>query len=441
MEWDKLISNIRIPVAENDSIRNESLKIAFDSDYRRVVKSDSFRRLQDKTQVFPLDRNDFVRTRLTHSLEVAVLARDLLTEVIRLSKNKYLHTDLLSECYRLMETASLIHDIGNPPFGHFGEEAIRIWFKKNGPNLEVWEELTEQQKNDFLIFEGNAQTIRVLTKLHDYNGSADCGMRLTASTIDSVIKYTASSIELDKDILTKKKVGYFYSEQAIFKKIKESTKTENKRHPLVFLLEAADDIAYTFSDVEDGYNYGLYSFNELKNYLIKKTGIYSILDGENEASVIQTFIRVTQMKVYQSASKTFIKNYDDIMAGTFNNDLMNENINEIKLFKALKSFACDYIFNTKEIFDQEVLGFNIMNRLLDEFIPVVLKYDNLSEKMNKYEERLFDNISDWAIKLYKKETKGCLEPEKNYYRLKIAVDFVCSMTDGYARKVHDTLFK
>lgn len=126
MEWDRLVSNSRIPVFSKDSTQNWSLASSFDSDYRRVVKSDAFRRLQDKTQVFPLERNDFVRTRLTHSLEVAVVARDLLSEVIRLTKNRQIHTDLLNDCYRLMETASLIHDIGNPPFGHFGEEAIRI---------------------------------------------------------------------------------------------------------------------------------------------------------------------------------------------------------------------------------------------------------------------------------------------------------------------------
>ncbi|MBO0471061.1 deoxyguanosinetriphosphate triphosphohydrolase [Enterococcus sp. DIV0242_7C1] len=448
MQWKRLVGTFRISLKSdkawpNDKLTHKNylleLSVAFNSDYRRVIKSDSFRRLQDKTQVFPLERNDFVRTRLTHSLEVAMHTRDLLIGVISKLNKKGIRIDELNESYRLLETAALIHDIGNPPFGHFGEEAIRIWFSKNGESLSCWSLFNEQQRQDFLKFEGNAQTIRLLTKLHNDNGSSETGMNLTASTLDSVIKYTASSDKVNKDDLLTKKVGYFYSEEKVFKNIKFVTGTMDCRHPLVFLLEAADDVAYTFSDIEDAYNYGLYSYRKLKSFIDEKTNTNKFLINKgSEAAAIQEFLRETQKKVYQSASQTFVDHYEEIMSGTFHGELINEECDEVKCFKSLKEFSYKYVFQTKTILDQEVLGFNIINRLLDEFIPVVLKHDK--ESMNKYEERLFNNLPRSAEDLYKRETDGCSEVDKDYYRLKMAVDFICNMTDGYAKKLHDTLF-
>ncbi|WP_348922245.1 deoxyguanosinetriphosphate triphosphohydrolase [Enterococcus rotai] len=448
MKWNQLVGTFRISsksdkIYPNDKLTHQNysldLNIAFNSDYRRVIKSDSFRRLQDKTQVFPLERNDFVRTRLTHSLEVAMHTRDMLTSVINKLSMEGIVIDELNESYRLLETAALIHDIGNPPFGHFGEEAIRIWFSKNGSLFPCWSDFTEQQKGDFLQFEGNAQTIRLLTKLHNDNGSSETGMNLTASTLDAVIKYTARADQIDKKSILTKKVGYFYSEEQVFKNIKLVTGTTGNRHPLVFLLEAADDLAYTFSDIEDAYNYGLYSYQELKTFIDEKTGTDKFLINDStEAASIQKFLRETQRKVYQSASKTFVDYYEEIMAGTFHGEIINEECDEVKCFHALKEFSYEYVFQTKTILDQEVLGFNIINRLLSEFIPVVLKYDK--ESMNKYEERLFNNLSRSAEALYKRETQTSSDIEKDYYRLKMAVDFICNMTDGYAKKLHDTLF-
>lgn len=448
MYWKRLVGTFRISLKSNKVCPNDKLThknylldlgVAFNSDYRRVIKSDSFRRLQDKTQVFPLERNDFVRTRLTHSLEVAMHTRDLLIGVISKLNRKGIIIEELDESYRLLETAALIHDIGNPPFGHFGEEAIRIWFSKYGPDLACWSTFSEQQKQDFLKFEGNAQTIRLLTKLHNDNGSSETGMNLTASTLDSVIKYTAASDQVDKSDLLTKKVGYFYSEEKVFKNIKFVTGTTGCRHPIVFLLEAADDVAYTFSDIEDAYNYGLYSYRKLKSFIDKKTGTDRFLVNKtSEAAAIQDFLRETQKLVYQSASKTFVEHYEEIMAGTFHGELINEECDEVKCFHALKEFSYEHVFQTKTILDQEVLGFNIINRLLDEFVPVVLKHEK--EPMNKYEERLFNNLPRSAEELYRRESENCSEADKDYYRLKMAVDFICNMTDGYAKKLHDTLF-
>lgn len=448
MKWNQLVGTYRIAsnstkFCRNDNLTHkdlmEELNRALNSDYRRVIKSDSFRRLQDKTQVFPLERNDFVRTRLTHSLEVAMHARDLLSEVIKGLRVKGIEEMELNSSYRLLETAALIHDIGNPPFGHFGEEAIRIWFAKNGEQQPEWETLTEQQKEDFLQFEGNAQTIRLLTKLHTDNGASQDGMKLTASTMDAVIKYTANSLQIEKGQLLTKKVGYFYSERTEFKRIKYATGTADRRHPLVFLLEAADDLAYTFSDIEDAYNYGLYSYRKLKSFIDEETKTNTFLEKkDSEAAAIQNFLRTTQQSVYTSASKAFVDNYDEILEGSFEQEIISEECDAVRCFNALKKFAYQHIFQTKEILDQEVLGFHIINRLLDEFVPVVLKYEK--EPMNKYEERLFNNIPESAKQLYRKEAEDCREDEQNYYRLKMAVDFICNMTDGYAKKLHDTLF-
>ncbi|EPI30668.1 deoxyguanosinetriphosphate triphosphohydrolase-like protein [Enterococcus sp. DIV1537a] len=266
-------------------------------------------------------------------------------------------------------------------------------------------------------------------------------MKLTATTLDTVIKYTASSDQLNKQQLLSKKVGYFYSEKQVFNAIKFATGTQNKRHPLVFLLEASDDIAYTFSDIEDAYNYGLYSYQDLKQFVDAQTGTKKFLmleKDKTEEATLQEFLRKTQRAVCQSVAKNFANHYDLIMSGIYQNEIIIEDCDEVKCFQALKNFSRVYVFQTKTILDQEVLGFNIINRLLDEFVPVVLKYEKVS--MNKYEERIFNNISESAKALYRREAKNATEAEKDYYRLKMAVDFVCNMTDGYAKKVYDTLF-
>ncbi len=341
MNWRQLVGTYRISdngkQYQNDWLNKQvdlatELRKSFDSDYRRVIKSDAFRRLQDKTQVFPLERNDFVRTRLTHSLEVAMHSRDILRLVISQLNERNIEVMELSECYRLLETAALIHDIGNPPFGHFGEEAIRIWFEKNGPLYACWSDFSEQQQNDFLNFEGNAQTIRLLTKLHHDNGTSKAGMKLTATTLDTVIKYTASSDQLNKQQLLSKKVGYFYSEKQVFNAIKFATGTQNKRHPLVFLLEASDDIAYTFSDIEDAYNYGLYSYQDLKQFVDAQTGTKKFLmleKDKTEEATLQEFLRKTQRAVCQSVAKNFANHYDLIMRGIYHNEIIIEDCDEV----------------------------------------------------------------------------------------------------------------
>lgn len=432
MEWKQLISNQRYPAYKSDD--QQELTSVFSSDYRRIVKSAAFRRLQDKTQVFPLDRSDFVRTRLTHSLEVAMLSRDLLQTVIHKLNSKGIDTNVLSEAYRLLECASLIHDIGNPPFGHFGEEAIRIWFQENMDRYPILKNLCNTHQQEFLHFEGNAQSLRILTKIHDYNGSTMQGMRLSASVVDTIIKYVGNAEEMDKNNLKYKKIGYFDSEYEVFHKIKTLTGTTGTRHPLVYLLEAADDISYTFSDLEDGFHYGMFSIADLEAYL---NASISNDDSLSQEAIMQKFIRETQAKVYQQASCNFVNNYDAIMQGIFPNDLFDESNDCMKQFLKLKSFCFDYIFEHDSIIKLEITSYRIMKGLLDTFIPLVLNKDNL----NEFETKLFRFIPKHALQLFEVESYGKKDEEILYYKVKIALDFICGMSDGYAKKLYNELFQ
>ena len=260
MKWEQLLSTKRQRETLANGKSKEDLRSEFEKDYHRIIGSASFRRLQDKTQVFPLDKSDFIRTRLTHSLEVSSYGKSLGQNI-----GEYIMTYIQDpnftwkckeEICNILQCAGLIHDIGNPPFGHFGESAIRDWFKRNLPVLTfegktVERILTEQMREDFYHFEGNAQALRLVTKLHYLVD--DNGMNLTYGLLNTIVKYPVASTEIDKTTgnIKDKKMGYYYADREVFESIVRETGTEGKRHPLTFILEAADDIAYKTADIED----------------------------------------------------------------------------------------------------------------------------------------------------------------------------------------------
>ncbi|HCA4054136.1 TPA: dNTP triphosphohydrolase, partial [Listeria monocytogenes] len=257
MEWTTLLNRETISRKRNPG--NGDLRNAFENDYQRIILSASFRRLQDKTQVFPLEKNDFIRTRLTHSLEVSTIAKSMGTlvgsQIVERNIDPSFTEQNIRELSDLLASAGLLHDIGNPPFGHFGETAIRQWFAKELPTLKIDDIsinslLEKQMRNDFLHFEGNAQVLRVVTKLHQLFETS-YGMNLTSATLNSFVKYPVNSLQINKTHIKSKKMGYFYSEKDIFEKITEQTGTNGNRHPVTFLLEAADDISYLIADLED----------------------------------------------------------------------------------------------------------------------------------------------------------------------------------------------
>ena len=270
MDWQTLLCDDRIRSYKKQS--STDLRTEFEKDYHRIIGSASFRRLQDKTQVFPLDRSDFIRTRLTHSLEVSSLAKSLgqnISESIRtIIKDETFTPEHKAAVCDILQCAGLIHDIGNPPFGHFGETAIQDWFKKNLERLTfkgrtLAEILEPQMVQDFCHFEGNTQAFRVVTRLHFLVD--EHGMNLTKALLGTIIKYPVSSLEIDKDSgdIRTKKMGYFHGDRENFQDVQESTGTLGKRHPLAFILEAADDIAYKTADIEDAVKKGCISYERL----------------------------------------------------------------------------------------------------------------------------------------------------------------------------------
>ena len=276
----KTMENMKI--FEENRYMYTDLRSDFERDYHRILSSPSFRRLQDKTQVFPLEKNDFIRTRLTHSIEVSSfgksLAQSIADEIIKNKLDEEFTVSDATAITNILASAGLLHDIGNPPFGHFGEDTIRDWFSKNikkigmkdenGNILKLEDLLSEQMKNDLLFFEGNAQAIRVVSKLHflvDENG-----MNLTYALLNTLVKYPVNSLNINKESgnIKDKKMGYNLAEEELFREIVENTGTYDVesnvvyRHPLTFILEAADDIAYCTADIEDGMKKGFINFEK-----------------------------------------------------------------------------------------------------------------------------------------------------------------------------------
>ncbi len=269
LDWEKLLSSNR---RKNPEKKLEQTDVAktdrteIERDYDRIVFSAPVRRLSNKTQVFPLDDNDSIRTRLTHSHEVSNLARG--AGVSLCCNGFFKHSGvndkrLLRDIPSLLATSGLVHDLGNPPFGHQGEEAIRVWFKKHLANKYKKETCTPSIYSDFINFDGNAQTLRLVTRLHAADG--DYGMDLTYSTLATIIKYPSFNHNLGPY----KKAGIFYSEKEIAEDVWIHTGLNNhQRHPLTFVMEVCDDIAYATIDVEDTIKKGYASFNDLKTGLV-----------------------------------------------------------------------------------------------------------------------------------------------------------------------------
>ncbi|MGL5352497.1 MAG: dGTP triphosphohydrolase, partial [Clostridium sp.] len=277
LKWDMILSKKRIKDYKG-SKKSSDIRDEFENDYDRILFSASFRRLQDKAQVFPLEKLDFVRTRLTHSLEVSSIAKSLgrsignrLMEKTISEKDKVTVENVDDMC-NILSCAGLIHDLGNPPFGHFGETAIREWFENN---LEKNKDgtytfkynnyefiLEKQEACDLLNFEGNAQGLRILTKLHFVIDRY--GMNLTMGVLSSIIKYPISSLEINNENVYSKKLGFYKAEEKAFREIVEATGVYNCRNPLVYILEAADDIAYLLGDLEDAFNKGIISHDIFK---------------------------------------------------------------------------------------------------------------------------------------------------------------------------------
>lgn len=452
----------------------------FESDYKRIVTSPAFRRLQDKTQVFPLERNDFVRTRLTHSIEVAAIANQLVDAISRNTfiPNSNKHSPDIKASFQdfvdckdiisaILESASALHDIGNPPFGHFGETIIQQWFKQHFPTegelpINISTRLPKDVSYDCFIpylcdfyeFEGNAQALRIITKLDD--NVASCGMNLTYTTINTIIKYTCSSAEkneVDSSKVFNKKIGYFLSEKDIFDEVTTVTGVKKARHPLTFILEAADDIAYITADIEDAIKKGLFTRSDFQHDLKESfTNLIEILPYGKQLQHYRDFLSkimsVNEREVFNEirnffilgASFIFCTKYKEIMCGDYNSDLFDDQ-NYVGVYhstyKFLKNYSIDHIFNTRDILKLEIAGNEILGFLLNKFVLAVLPYEDLNQVENKLDRKMITLISSRHREVYEKSIQRAKNAEeKLYLRLLMVTDFISGMTDSYAQDLY-----
>lgn len=471
MNWEQLLSTKRNRggSGKNRFVRNTDLRSEFEKDYHRIIGSASFRRLQDKTQVFPLDKSDFIRTRLTHSLEVSSFAKSLgqnIGENILVYKKDSSFTPRMKEdICSILQCAGLIHDIGNPPFGHFGEDTIREWFQKNLPVMEyhgtpIDTILTPQMREDFYHFEGNAQALRLVSKLHflvDENG-----MNLTYALLSTIIKYPVSSLEMNPKSgdIKDRKMGYYFADQEIFEDISKETGTNGKRHPLTFILEAADDIAYKTADIEDAFVKGFLSYHKLLEELTELQELYFRGGGggfqpadkltelylrakemhvENpEEYAIKNWIVRVQGFVINCATYGFTSNYQAIMQGTYGHDLFYQTFAE-KLMDLLGDLAFREVFTSEPIYRMEVTEATMLDFLLDKFVTAIIKYDDKTQKLDSIDERMVSFISSNYKKAYHYHARGKSEIERLYLRILLVTDYVCGMTDSYAKRLYQEL--
>ncbi|MCI6533601.1 MAG: deoxyguanosinetriphosphate triphosphohydrolase [Lachnospiraceae bacterium] len=471
MNWEQLLSTKRNRggSGKNRYVRNTDLRSEFEKDYHRIIGSASFRRLQDKTQVFPLDKSDFIRTRLTHSLEVSSFAKSLgqnIGENILVYKKDPSFTPRMKEdICSILQCAGLIHDIGNPPFGHFGEDTIREWFQKNLPVMEyhgtpIDTILTPQMREDFYHFEGNAQALRLVSKLHflvDENG-----MNLTYALLSTIIKYPVSSLEMNPKSgdIKDRKMGYYFADQEIFEDISKETGTNGKRHPLTFILEAADDIAYKTADIEDAFVKGFLSYHKLLEELTELQELYFRGGGggfqpadkltelylrakemhvENpEEYAIKNWIVRVQGFVINCATYGFTSNYQAIMQGTYGHDLFYQTFAE-RLMNLLGDLAFREVFTSEPIYRMEVTEATMLDFLLDKFMTAIIKYDDKTQKLDSIDERMVSFISSNYKKAYHYHARGKSEIERLYLRILLVTDYVCGMTDSYAKRLYQEL--
>jgi len=441
LKWNELL-NKNLLCDEQKKDAEEDGRSQYQRDFDRIVFSSAFRRLQDKTQVFPLPESDFVHTRLTHSLEVSCVGRSLGTKAgkIIIERHKELRSEFKSFHFgEIAAAACLAHDIGNPPFGHSGEDAISEFFR-SGSGARFEKQIDDVKKwNDLTKFEGNAQGFRIITKLQNPNIKG--GLRLTHATLAAFTKYPKESSTLDvktsrlKKSKLYKKFGFFQAEKELFIEtaiacglIKRNDKNTLfwSRHPLAYLVEAADDTCYRIMDLEDGFHLGLLPFSVTEELLKPLTGAKPMTGygGRDDNDKIGYLRAKAINNVVEEITEAFLDYEKEILDGTFENDLLSV-IKSDEPLKIIKDVSVEKIYSYKSVVEREAAGYEVLAGLLDTFIAAVnesAESENLSWK-NKT-----------ILKLLPKQFLGVegKPVEDLYLRLLKITDFVSGMTDSYA---------
>ncbi|MFH2142169.1 MAG: dGTP triphosphohydrolase [Bacteroidota bacterium] len=422
---------------------------SFENDYGRLISSAPIRRLQDKTQVFPLEQSDYTRTRLTHSLEVSYIASSIAQslEKILLTKGD-IEAEQKGLLSSLLRVSGLVHDLGNPPFGHFGEKAVikffTDYFKDNKETT-----LSDREMADLKHFDGNVQTFRVLSKLY-YFGD-EFGYNLTYSSLASIIKYPSNSLDGNQvkwTEIARKKFGYFVTEENTYKEINNHLQLNNRRSPVVYLLEAADDIAYSAADIEDGVKLGIVDIYEVREIFEKYLTInkeqvlkrlnelidkFSKVANIDTSIIIQQFRIFTQQLMIEQIIKTFEARYDDIMQGTLENEIIEvSNASDIR--EAYKQIQY-IVFDNKHIVKKEIAGWEAIYGLLKIFTKAS-KSVHFQEKGNTYESRVYKLISSSYRYVFSNIEKY---ENEEYKKLQLILDYISGMTDSYAINLYQEL--
>ena len=436
MEWEKLLTNSRLGEKTKPKQKLQDGRSEFQKDFDRIVFSPAFRRLQDKTQVFPLPESDFVHTRLTHSLEVSCVGRSLgnLVGETVINRNSSLKNKFTKFHFgEIVAAACLAHDIGNPPFGHSGEDAIAEYFR-SGNGQKFKSKIKDEKKwNDLIQYEGNAQGFRIITKLQ--NPKIKGGLKLTNSTLASVTKYPRESfIKIkSKSLLNNayRKYGFFQAEKELFGQVAEAAgliyqKDEIVywwcRHPLAFLVEAADDVCYRVMDLEDGFRLGLVSFNDTEEMLIPLINKQALkgYKEKDEKDRIGYLRAVAIRELVNELANVFLDKEKNILHGKFEDDLISK-IRRANALKRIKEISMKQIYKSRSVVEREVAGYEVLGGLLDTFINAYNEaYEGKISSKNKavfalLPERIADEI-----------------PDDLYLRLLKIIDFVSGMTDSLA---------
>lgn len=433
MNWNDLLSTHRYASPH----KSADIRSSFQRDYDRIIFSSAFRRLQNKTQVFPLPGSQMVHNRLTHSLEVASVGRSIACRTVQKLTEK--HPELKerqSDIETIVSTVCLAHDLGNPPFGHSGEDTISSFFK-DGKGKELQNTMLPEQWSDLTSFEGNANAFHLLTC--QFNGRRPGGLSLTAATLGSLIKYPYPS----HDNGNRKKYNVFHSDLEVFKETMHECGIPRiddehlvyARHPLSYMMEASDDICYLILDMEDAHKRGIISteaaeqsflsfFNKQNDasFFKHKEEVYREVTDTNER---MAFLRATLInKLVNYASDIFVAHYDEIMSGNFKESLISYlPEHEENALKQCRKQSVKNIYRHPSVMKIELTGFNVIGTLLEEFVGAVM------EPEKAYNKKLLSLMPEQFTPLH----------EGMYYKIQSVLDFISNMTDLYAVQLYKDL--